>query len=62
MRKAVRTIGRLAIKVASAADLCISVLLELVKTKVSYVVQEAIVVIKVSEPARPLLPFARNRD
>ncbi|GAA5893593.1 hypothetical protein JCM8208_000837 [Rhodotorula glutinis] len=46
VRKAVRTIGRLAIKVDEAADLCISVLLELVKTKVSYVVQEAIVVIK----------------
>ncbi|KPV74829.1 uncharacterized protein RHOBADRAFT_48520 [Rhodotorula graminis WP1] len=46
VRKAVRTIGRLAIKVDQAADLCISVLLELVKTKVSYVVQEAIVVIK----------------
>ncbi|GAA6047434.1 hypothetical protein JCM3770_001303 [Rhodotorula araucariae] len=46
VRKAVRTIGRLAIKVESAADLCITVLLELVKTKVTYVVQEAIVVIK----------------
>ncbi|BGP40403.1 hypothetical protein JCM10449v2_004365 [Rhodotorula kratochvilovae] len=46
VRKAVRTIGRLAIKVESAADLCITVLLQLVKTKVSYVVQEAIVVIK----------------
>ncbi|GAA5854298.1 hypothetical protein JCM8547_001770 [Rhodosporidiobolus lusitaniae] len=46
VRKSVRTIGRLAIKITSAADLCISVLLSLVKTKVSYVVQEAIVVIK----------------
>ncbi|GAA5863243.1 hypothetical protein JCM3774_000826 [Rhodotorula dairenensis] len=46
VRKAVRTIGRLAIKIPSAADLCISVLLQLVKTKVTYVVQEAIVVIK----------------
>lgn len=46
MRKAVRSIGRLAIKIASAADLCITVLLALVKTKVNYVVQEAIVVIK----------------
>ncbi|GJN90766.1 hypothetical protein Rhopal_003780-T1 [Rhodotorula paludigena] len=46
VRKSVRTIGRLAIKISSAADLCISVLLQLVKTKVSYVVQEAIVVIK----------------
>ncbi|GAA6028293.1 hypothetical protein JCM8097_006960 [Rhodosporidiobolus ruineniae] len=46
VRKSVRTIGRLAIKIPPAADLCISVLLQLVKTKVSYVVQEAIVVIK----------------
>ncbi|GAA6001578.1 hypothetical protein JCM10207_006735 [Rhodosporidiobolus poonsookiae] len=46
VRKSVRTIGRLAIKITSAADLCITVLLALVKTKVSYVVQEAIVVIK----------------
>ncbi|GAA5985501.1 hypothetical protein JCM11641_007087 [Rhodosporidiobolus odoratus] len=46
VRKSVRTIGRLAIKISSAADLCISVLLALVQTKVSYVVQEAIVVIK----------------
>jgi len=56
VRKAVRTIGRLAIKVDQAADLCISVLLELVKTKVSYVVQEAIVVIKV----RPCLALVES--
>ncbi|GAA5951329.1 hypothetical protein JCM21900_003839 [Sporobolomyces salmonicolor] len=46
VRKSVRAIGRLAIKISSAADLCISVLLALVKTKINYVVQEAIVVIK----------------
>ncbi|KAI5475157.1 AP-2 complex subunit beta [Pseudohyphozyma bogoriensis] len=46
VRKAVRSIGRLAIKITTAADLCISVLLALVHTKVNYVVQEAIVVIK----------------
>ncbi|GAA6059039.1 hypothetical protein JCM10212_001264 [Sporobolomyces blumeae] len=46
VRKSVRTIGRLAIKIASAADLCIQVLLALVSTRVNYVVQEAIVVIK----------------
>ncbi|KAK4703229.1 hypothetical protein P7C70_g2981, partial [Phenoliferia sp. Uapishka_3] len=46
VRKAVRSIGRLAIKIESAADRCISVLLALVQTKVNYVVQEAIVVIK----------------
>lgn len=46
VRKAVRSIGRLAIKISRAADLCIAVLVALVETKVNYVVQEAIVVIK----------------
>ncbi|BEI91656.1 uncharacterized protein CcaverHIS019_0404760 [Cutaneotrichosporon cavernicola] len=46
VRKAVRSIGRLAIKIDNAADQCVMVLLELMKTKISYVVQEAIVVIK----------------
>lgn len=46
VRKAVRSIGRLAIKIQPAADQCISVLLKLLETKISYVVQEAIVVIK----------------
>jgi AP-2 complex subunit beta-1 len=46
VRKAVRSIGRLAIKISSASDQCITTLLNLMQTKVSYVVQEAIVVIK----------------
>jgi vesicle coat complex subunit len=46
VRKAVRTIGRLAIKVAPAAEMCISALLELLDTKIDYVVQEVIVVVK----------------
>ncbi|CAG8535799.1 7022_t:CDS:10 [Acaulospora colombiana] len=46
VRKAVRSIGRLAVKIESTADRCISALLELIQTKVNYVVQEAIVVIK----------------
>ena len=46
MRKAVRSIGRLAIKVKPAADSCIQSLLKLIETKVSYVVQEAIIVTK----------------
>lgn len=41
-----RSIGRLAIKVDAAADQCIEALLGLIDTKVSYVVQEAIIVIK----------------
>ena len=46
VRKAVRSIGRLAIKVEPAADDCIKTLLGLIETKVSYVVPEAIIVIK----------------
>jgi AP-1 complex subunit beta-1 len=46
VRKAVRAIGRCAIKLERAAERCINVLLDLIKIKVNYVVQEAIVVIK----------------
>lgn len=46
MRKSVRAIGKLAIKIEPAAQECIDSLLELVATKVSYIVQEATVVIK----------------
>ncbi|KAI8979469.1 adaptin N terminal region-domain-containing protein [Mycotypha africana] len=46
IRKSVRAIGRLAVKIESAADKCISALLELIQTKVNYVVQEAIIVIR----------------
>lgn len=46
MRKSVRAIGKLAIKIEPAARLCINTLLELVATKVSYIVQEATVVIR----------------
>ncbi|THH12750.1 hypothetical protein EW146_g7401 [Bondarzewia mesenterica] len=46
VRKAVRSIGRLAIKVEPAADACIRSLLSLIETKVTYVVQEAVIVIK----------------
>ena len=47
VRKSVRAIGRCAIKLERAAERCIQVLLELIHTKVNYVVQEAIIVIKV---------------
>lgn len=46
VRKAVRAIGKLAIKIEPAASQCISLLLELVATKVTYIVQEATVVIR----------------
>ena len=46
VRKSVRAIGKLAIKIEPAAKDCIDSLLELVSTKVSYIVQEATVVIR----------------
>ena len=46
VRKAVRTIGRCAIKLEKASERCVQALWELLKGKVSYVVQEAIIVIK----------------
>ncbi|MCJ1308232.1 hypothetical protein MMC25_001885 [Agyrium rufum] len=46
VRKSVRAIGKLAIKIEPAAEDCIACLLELVATKVSYIVQEATVVIR----------------
>jgi len=46
VRKAVRAIGKLAIKIEPAARRCINLLLELIQTKVTYIVQEATVVIR----------------
>jgi vesicle coat complex subunit len=46
VRKSVRAIGRCAIKVESSAQRCVDTLLDLIHTKVNYVVQEAIIVIK----------------
>lgn len=46
VRRAVRAIGRCAIQIDEASERCVNVLLELINTKVTYVVQEAIVVIR----------------
>lgn len=46
VRRAVSAIGRIAIKLDRGTDRCIAALVDLIKTKVNYVVQEAIVVIK----------------
>ena len=46
VRKAVRAIGQVAIKIEESAERAVNVLLELINTKVGYVVQEVIVVIK----------------
>mmetsp|Transcript_10625 Transcript_10625/g.15996 ORF Transcript_10625/g.15996 Transcript_10625/m.15996 type:complete len:934 (-) Transcript_10625:43-2844(-) len=46
VRKSVRAIGRCAIKLESAAERCIQVLLGLVESQINYVVHESIIVIK----------------
>ena len=46
VRRAVRAIGRCAIKLEKVAERCTNVLVELITTKVNHVVQESIVVIK----------------
>lgn len=46
VRKAVRAIGRCAIKLKNAAEKCVHVLIDIIKAQVDYVVQESIVVIK----------------
>jgi len=46
VRKAVRAIGRCAVAVEEAAEQCIGVLVDLIRGRVSYVVQEAVIVIK----------------
>lgn len=47
VRRSIRAIGRCAIKIEDAAERCVQVLVDLINTKVSYVVQEAVIVIKV---------------
>lgn len=48
VRKSVKAIGQTAVKIDAAAERCVNVLLELIDSRVSYVVQEAVVVMKVS--------------
>lgn len=47
VRKAVRAVGQVAIKIESAAERCVGVLMELIETRVSYVLQEGVIVMKV---------------
>jgi hypothetical protein len=46
VRKAVRTIGRCAIKIEPFASKCVGALVELIQTKVTYVVQESVIVLR----------------
>ncbi|KAI9221725.1 adaptin N terminal region-domain-containing protein [Blastocladiella britannica] len=46
VRKAIKAVGMCALKIDTAADRCVTLLLDLVNTKVEHVVQEAMVVLK----------------
>ncbi|KAK9368936.1 adaptin N terminal region-domain-containing protein [Lipomyces kononenkoae] len=46
VKRAVRAIGQCAIKIESSAQRCVNVLLDLINTKVNYVVQEAVIVMR----------------
>ncbi|KAI9033274.1 Adaptor-related protein complex 1 beta 1 subunit [Hyaloraphidium curvatum] len=46
VRRSIAAIGRCAIKIPSAAERAVEVLLELIRTKVNYVVQESVVALK----------------
>ena len=50
VRKSIKAIGQTAIKIEAGAERCVNVLLELIGPRVSYVVQEAVVVMKVPVP------------
>ena len=46
VKRAVKAIGQVAIKIESACEKCVKTLMDLINTKINYVVQEALVVIK----------------
>lgn len=46
VRRAVRAIGQLAIKIPSSAEKCVSLLLELLDTKINYILQEVVIVFR----------------
>ena len=45
--RSIKAIGQAAVKIEAGAERCVNVLLDLIATRVSYVVQEAVVVMKV---------------
>jgi vesicle coat complex subunit len=47
VRRSIKAIGQAAVKIEAGAERCVNVLLDLIATRVSYVVQEAVVVMKV---------------
>ena len=60
VRRSIKAIGQTAIKIDEAAERCVNVLLELIGTRVSYVVQEAVVVMKVRSLRRLYPTFSHD--
>lgn len=46
LKKSVRSIGRIAIKLSKATEKSVKLLIEIVRSKINYVVQESVIVIK----------------
>ena len=57
VRKSINAIGKCAIKIEAAAEKCVNVLLELIKSGAGHVVQESIIVMKV---CLSLIIFAKS--
>jgi AP-1 complex subunit beta-1 len=60
VRKSIKAIGQTAVKIDAAVERCVNVLLDLIATRVSYVVQEAVVVMKVRFPLISPFPLAET--
>lgn len=60
VRRSIKAIGQAAIKIDVAAERCVNVLLDLIATRVSYVVQEAVVVMKVPVPLLRVRSIAQS--
>ncbi|KAF9047182.1 Adaptor protein complex beta subunit [Hymenopellis radicata] len=56
VRKSIKAIGQAAVKIDAAAERCVNVLLDLIATRVSYVVQEAVVVMKYPSTYEGIIP------
>jgi vesicle coat complex subunit len=46
VKKSIQSIGKCAMKLSSCAEICVSTLLELMSTKITYIVQEVIIIAK----------------
>ena len=59
-RRAVRSIGNVALKFESISSKCIAIFLELIETKIAHVIQESVVVIKVKKIFQKVFFYPRS--